>query len=182
MVQHSLLTLVSSIYVTSVHSNHLISHWQYDFSQLANWCMAKIGGSMIDHQFLLLSKDEYSLLTVHIISQEMLRFLYFQIGNLIDHDLKYWILPLSSHPISHMQVHMCVGSSSLDSSFPDLLKDLFIGFSHLWIHSSCQSHHDSVQDGLNGFHIQSCCNSAQSICSCIVPSLLVFDAKGEFCE
>ena len=74
----------------------------HNFSQLTSQCMAVIEGSLIEHQLFPLSKDGHSLLSVHIISQKMLQILYFSSGDPIDHSLKYWIFPLSTHPISHV--------------------------------------------------------------------------------
>ena len=52
--QHLLLTLVSSILVTSIHSSHSMSHGDHKphtFFQLASQCMVVIEGSLIEHQF-----------------------------------------------------------------------------------------------------------------------------------
>ena len=64
--------------------------------------MAVLVGSLIEHQLFLLSKDSNSLLSVYVVSQEMLQIMYFPIGDLIDHGLKYGIFPLGGHPISHV--------------------------------------------------------------------------------
>ena len=56
-VQHLLLTLVSSISVQSIHSNHSMScgdYEPYNFFQLTSQCMVVIEGSLIeDHLFML---------------------------------------------------------------------------------------------------------------------------------
>ena len=141
--------------------------------------MTVIEASLIEHQLFLLLMDGHSLLSVCIISQEMLQILYFPFGNPIGHSLKYWIFPLSSCPISHVQVHTCMGSSSLDGRFLDSLIYLLISLSHHWvmgIYSSCPPHSDSTQDGLHSLCVQLQCKSGLGICGCIVPSLLVFNA------
>ena len=82
-VQHLLLTVVSSISVTSIHHNHSMSCGDcklHNCSQLTGQCMAKIEGSLIEHQLFLLSKDGHSLLSVCVISQKMLQILTIQLG------------------------------------------------------------------------------------------------------
>ena len=86
-VQNLLLTLVSSISVTFIHSSHSMSCGDYklcNFFQLASWCMVVIEGSLIEHQLFLLLKDSHSLLSVCIISQKMLQILYFLVRDPID--------------------------------------------------------------------------------------------------
>ena len=59
-------------------SSHSMSHGDYklhNIFQLAGWCMALIEGSLIEHQLFPLSKDGHSILSVHIISQQMLQIL-----------------------------------------------------------------------------------------------------------
>ena len=180
--------LASSILVTSIYGSHLMSHGDYklhNFLQLTSWCMMVIESSLIEGQLFLLLKDGYFLLSVCVISQEILQILYFLMGNPINHGLKYWVLLLNSHPISHMQIQMCMVGSSLDGSFPDSLMYLFVSLSHHWVMHiwfSCWSVSDSIKDWLHSFCIQPQCNLAQGISSCIVPSLLVFNAKGESCK
>ena len=60
-----------------------------------------------------------------------------------------------------------------------------VSFSHYWvvrIHPSCQSHSDSIHDGLHSFWTQPRLNPAECICDCIIPFLLVLDTKGESCK
>ena len=146
---------MSGISVASIHSNHLMSHGDYkpqNFLQLASQCMMVIEGFLVEHQFFLLLKDGHSLFSVHIVSQK---------------------------------IYMHVGGSSLDGSLPDALMYLLISLSHqlvVDICSSCQSHSDSIQDRLHSLCIQPQCNSAQGICSCIVPSPFVLDSKDEPCK
>ena len=60
----------------------------------------------------------------------MLQILYFPIGDAIDHGFKYWIFPLSGHPIVYMYAHTYMGGSSLDDSFLSPFKYLFVSFTH----------------------------------------------------
>ena len=82
-----------------------MGHGDYElqnFFQLTSQCMAVIKGSLIEHQLFPLLKDSHSLHSVCVISQEMLQVLYFPIRDPIDCGFKYWIFPLSGHPISHV--------------------------------------------------------------------------------
>ena len=104
-IQHLLLSLVSRNLVTFIHSSHSMSCGEYilhNISQLTCQCKKVIEGSLIEHQLFPLSKDGHSLLSVHVICQEMLQILYFLIGDPIDNGLKYWIFSFSGHPISHV--------------------------------------------------------------------------------
>ena len=92
-----------------------------NFFQLISWCLVMVQGSLLEHQFLLLSKDSFSLLSICIISQQVFQILHFPVRDSLDCGLKYWIFLLGSHPFSHMEVHMHFSGSSQNCSFPDLL-------------------------------------------------------------
>ena len=50
----------------------------------------------------MLQKDSFSLLSICIISQQVFQILYFLVRDPLDCSLKYWILLLGGHQISHM--------------------------------------------------------------------------------
>ena len=141
-MQSSLLTLVSSISVTSIHGSHPVSHGDYEsqnFFQLTSQCVSMVEGSLVEHKLSPFLKDSLSLFCVHIISQYMFQIIHFMVGNPLN-----GIFLLGSHPVSHIQVHMCMGGSSLDCSFPDLPMYLFISLSHYWAVSINSSYCSTV--------------------------------------
>ena len=100
------LTLVSSISV-------IIHSWQQlndtmgttnckTSSNFTSQCVAKVEGSLVEHQLFLLSKDSFPFLSICIVSQQVFQILYFLVRDPLNCSLKYWILLLGSHPFSHM--------------------------------------------------------------------------------
>ena len=69
--------------------------------QLANWCVAMVEGPLVDYQVFPLSKDSLSLLSVHVISQQVPQILYFLVGDPLNRSLKYWILLVGGHLVTH---------------------------------------------------------------------------------
>ena len=155
------------------------------FFQLANWCMVVIEGSYDRGSAFLLSKNGHSLLSVHVISQEMLQILYFPMGDPINHGLKYWIFPLSGHPsVTCRSTHIWVALTWMAASWTCLcISSSVSATTGSWASTlPVNPNVTPSRIGLYSFHIQPWCSSAQGICSCIVLSLLVLNTKGESCE
>ena len=89
----------------SIHGSHSMNHRDkkpQNFFQLTSQSVVMVEGSLVEHQPFPLSKDSLFLPCVCIISQQMLKILYFLVGNPHDCSLRYWIFLLSGHIISHM--------------------------------------------------------------------------------
>ena len=77
-------------------------HIPQNFVQFASWCVAMVAGSLVEYQLLPLLKDNFYLLSICIISQQVFQVLYFPVRDPFNCVLKYWILQLGGHPIRHM--------------------------------------------------------------------------------
>ena len=126
-------------------------------------CMAVIEGSLIEHQpFPGSQQDGHSLLSVHVISQEMLQILYFPIGDTMDCKA---LSTGSSHWVATQSVRcrftcVWVALAWTTASWTCLCISSSVSTTtRSWAScSSCWSHGDSVQDGLHSSHIQPWCN------------------------
>ena len=118
--KYSLLTLVPSIPMASIHVCHSVGCGDQEshcFFQLSSWSMAMIENTLMKHKLLPLSKKGYALLHSGKVPQEAFHILYIMGGEPFHHNFKHRILLLGSHPTSYMQIYTCVGNLCLAAAY-----------------------------------------------------------------
>ena len=152
-----------------------------NFFQLTCWCVAMVEDSLVDHQLLPLLKDSFSFLVFAPPPSRCFRSCTFQleihlimvlsIGSsclVVTQSVtcKFTLAWVALARIAVSPTYLCISSSA---SFT----------ARSWASALPVIPMVTVQDRLHASWVQLQCDSAQGICDCIVPSLLVFNAKSE---